>query len=55
MKISKILLFVVFTFSIGALQPQNIVFRSNGKVNYPLTPAEESMLDSIQHKTFLFF
>jgi len=55
MKISKILLSVVFTFAIGAAMPQNIVFRSNGKVNYPLTPGEETMLDSIQHKTFLFF
>jgi len=55
MKISKVLLFVVFTFAMGAIQPQNIVFRSNGKVNYPITAGEESMLDSIQHKTFLFF
>ena len=55
MKISKVLLFVVFTFTMGAVQPQNIVFRSNGKVNYPITAGEESMLDSIQHKTFLFF
>ena len=55
MKVSKILLFVFLTFTTGTAQPQNIVFRSNGKVNYPLTPGEESMLDSIQHKTFLFF
>ena len=55
MKISNVLLFVVFTFAINPAQPQNIVFRSNGKVKYPLTPSEESMLDSIQHKTFLFF
>jgi len=55
MKIKNVLLFGIFTFTIGAAQPQNIVFRSNGKVNYPLTPGEETMLDSIQHKTFLFF
>jgi len=36
-------------------QPQNIEFRSNGKIIYPLTADEEAMLDSIQHKTFLFF
>ena len=42
-------------FTIGAAQPQQLVFKSNGKVNYPLTPDEETMLDSIQHKTFLFF
>ena len=55
MKISKFLLFVVFTFSLGAAQPQQLVFKSHGKVNYPLTPDEKTMLDSIQHKTFLFF
>jgi hypothetical protein len=55
MKISKVLLFVFLTFTLGSAQPQNIVFRSNGKVNYPLKPDEEKMLDSIQHKTFLFF
>jgi len=55
MKISKVLLFVVFPFAISVAQPQQFVFKSNGKVNYPLTPDEETMLDSIQHKTFLFF
>src|ERR1035437_8583882 len=55
MKTSKVLLFVVFTFAISVAQPQQLVFKSNGKVNYPLTPDEETMLDSIQHKTFLFF
>ena len=55
MRISKVLLFVFLTFTISAAQSQEIVFRSNGKVNYPLTRGEEKMLDSIQHKTFLFF
>jgi len=55
MKISKVVLFVVLTLSVGAAQSQNIVFRSHGKVNYPLKPGDEAMLDSIQHKTFLFF
>jgi hypothetical protein len=55
MKINKVLLFVVFTFAIGAAQSQKLLFKSNGKVNYPLTPDEVTMLDSIQHKTFLFF
>jgi hypothetical protein len=32
-----------------------IEFKSNGKINYPLTPNDEAMLDSIQKKTFLFF
>jgi hypothetical protein len=55
MKISRVLLLAVFTFTIGTTQPQNIVFRSNGKVNYPLTPGDIAMLDSIQHKAFLYF
>jgi hypothetical protein len=53
-RISKFVLFVLFTFTACA-QPQQIVFKSNGKVIYPLTADEEAMLDSIQHKTFLFF
>ncbi len=55
MKISKILLFAVLTFTIGAVQSQNIIFRSRGKVNYQVAPGEMAMLDSIQHKTFLYF
>ena len=45
---------MLFAFT-ACEQPQQIVFKSNGKVNYPLTADEEAMLDSIQHKTFLFF
>jgi hypothetical protein len=55
MKISNVFLSVVFTFVISVGQPQNLVFKSNGNVNYPLTAGDASMLDSIQHKTFLFF
>ena len=55
MKISKALLIVGFYVSIGAAQPQQLVFKSNGRVNYPITKDDERMLDSIQHKTFLFF
>jgi len=36
-------------------QPQAATFRSKGKVAYELKPDEETMLDSIQQKTFLFF
>jgi hypothetical protein len=35
--------------------PQPLTFKSGGKVNYPVTPDRERMLDSIQQKTFLFF
>ncbi len=55
MKISKALLIVGFYVLIGAAQPQQLVFKSNGRVNYPITKDDERMLDSIQHKTFLFF
>jgi hypothetical protein len=53
-KISKALLFLVFAFS-GCNNAQQIAFSSHGKVNYPLLPEQEIMLDSIQHKAFLFF
>ena len=36
-------------------QPQQIDFKSKGRVDYPITRDEEIVLDSIQHKTFLFF
>jgi hypothetical protein len=52
--INRLSLFVLFTFA-ACEQPQQIVFRSNGKVNYPLTAEDEAMLDSIQHRTFLYF
>ncbi|MEI6059475.1 MAG: glucoamylase family protein [Bacteroidota bacterium] len=39
----------------GCAQSQLLEFKSAGKVNYPLTPGEVAMLDSIQYKTFLFF
>jgi hypothetical protein len=57
MKNIKVLFFVVLTL-IACKQPQKpqqLVFKSHGKVNFPLTSDEERMLDSIQQKTFLFF
>lgn len=54
MKICKAVLFVILTFTACEL-PQQLVFKSDGKVNYPLTRDEEIMLDSIQQMTFLFF
>ncbi len=55
MKIRTVFMFVVFSFIIGSAQPQQLVFKSHGKVNYPLTPQEETMFDTIQRETFLFF
>jgi hypothetical protein len=39
----------------GFTQHEQTLYKSHGKVDYPLTAAEEKMLDSIQYKTFLFF
>jgi hypothetical protein len=49
------LIILVFTFAMGNTQSQNVVFKSQGKVDFPLTHDQVTMLDSIQHKTFLFF
>jgi hypothetical protein len=53
-KIIIIVLLLAFPFS-TCKQPQQIVFKSGGKVNYPLTHDEAAMLDSIQYRTFLYF
>jgi hypothetical protein len=45
----------VFLCLAGCGQPEQTLFQSEGKVNYTLTSDEEAMLDSIQHKTLLFF
>ncbi len=55
MKISGVLLLVGFLAFAGVARSQELVFKSNGKIDYPLTPGETAMLDSIQRKTFLFF
>jgi len=54
MKVSKVLLLIILSLT-GCNQSNEILFKSNGRINYPLTQEEEVMLDSIQHKTFLFF
>jgi hypothetical protein len=54
MKISKFLL-IVFLALAACNQPQQIVFESQGNVQYAITSGEEVMLDSIQQKTFQFF
>ena len=54
-KILKILLLAAFLF-VGCNPQQNqIVFKSNGKVDYTLTTNEVILLDSIQYHSFLFF
>ncbi len=55
MKFVKIILLVVFVF-VGCNPQQNqIVFKSNGKVDYSLSANEINLLDSIQYRSFLFF
>jgi hypothetical protein len=39
----------------GCDQPKQTYYKSNGRVNYPLTADDEIMLDSIQQRTFLYF
>jgi len=36
-------------------EQQQLVFKSQGAIDYPLSEEDEQMLDSIQKKTFLFF
>jgi len=53
-KIISALLIAGFTLMACEI-PQQTVYKSQGKVNYPLTKDYEIMLDTIQQKTFLFF
>lgn len=52
--LSIAILFAVVVFAAEA-QSQQIQFKSGGRINYKMTADEETMLDSIQRKTFLFF
>lgn len=54
LKLFAIVFFTVLAFS-ACKKPQAIEFRSNGKIDFPLTAEDEAMLDSIQQKTLLFF
>lgn len=55
-KILTTLLLLLSPFtSVFAREAGEPEFKSHGKVNYPLSPSDELMLDSIQRKTFLFF
>lgn len=54
-KTIKIFLLTIFLF-VGCNPQQNqIVFKSNGKVDYSLSANEINLLDSIQYRSFLFF
>jgi hypothetical protein len=58
---SAVLLCMVHAYISGA-QPQQPVLqhlatglKSHGKIDYPLSSRDAAMLDSVQHRTFLFF
>jgi hypothetical protein len=53
--ITRVLLIVLLIATACTGKHNKTLFKSTGKVNYNLTPSDEIMLDSIQHKTFLFF
>ena len=54
-RISVALLLIVLVTTSCSAQTRQVVFKSKGPINYSLTSGEVAMLDSIQHKTFLFF
>jgi hypothetical protein len=54
LKISQIAMLVLL-LSTACCQTPLQKFISHGKIGYPLTKADEQMLDSIQQKTFQFF
>lgn len=49
------LLLLIALLFLEFVQAQSLVFKSHGKVQYPLSADETAMLDSIQRKTFEFF
>ena len=54
MKITGALL-ALFILIAACNGPEQSKFRSHGKVDYPVTPEDELLLDSIQYQTFQFF
>ena len=52
-KIYSILLTVLLLASCA--RQQSPIYKSQGRVDFPLTADDEAMLDSIQHRTFMFF
>jgi len=55
MKLRIFFLLVFLPSVFTSAQSESFKFKSHGKINYPLSDAEELMLDTIQKKTFLFF
>jgi hypothetical protein len=55
LKFSLLFLLTIIISNSGCTKTNQTVFKSSGKINYPVTADEVAMLDSIQHKTFLYF
>ncbi len=55
MKFNKILLIPIIVLFACKPPQQKVEYISKGKINFPVTADDEQMLDSIQHKTFLYF
>jgi hypothetical protein len=55
LKFSIFLLLTVFITNTACTQPKQTEYISSGKIDYPVTPDEVTLLDSIQYKTFLYF
>ncbi len=53
--INRFIVISALVFLVGSLAAQSIQFSSKGEINFPISAEDEMMLDSIQHKTFLFF
>ncbi len=53
-RISKVLMMIIVLFT--SCKPQHeMSYKAQGKINYEFPTADETMLDSIQQKTFQFF
>jgi hypothetical protein len=55
LKVIKLFLVVSFLFVGCKAQQEKVVFNSKGKIDYNLSSEEAILLDSIQHRTFLYF
>lgn len=56
LKDTLILILAIFAITLsGCAQKRTLKYNSAGKVNYPLSPDEVKMLDSIQYATFQYF
>jgi hypothetical protein len=51
----KLILFVVVLFVGCEAQQEQAVFKSSGRVDYPLSNSDIKLLDSIQYRSFLYF